>query len=48
MYDLLTHFGDNILRRAWALFCSVKWFQVLLYNSHNLTFVCTQFVQFDP
>ena len=26
-----------------------KWFQVLLYNSHNLiSFVCTQFVLFDP
>ena len=30
---------------------TVKWFQVLLYNSHNLTSVIclhTQFVQFDP
>ena len=23
---------------------TVKWFQELLYYSHNLTFVCTQFV----
>ena len=36
IYDMLTHFVDYILKRVWALFCAVKWFQVLLYNSHNL------------
>ena len=40
VYDLQTHFVDNILKWAWALFLhTVKWFQVLLYNSHNLTSV---------
>ena len=39
IYDLSTHFIDNILKWACALFCTVKWFQVLLYNSHNLTSV---------
>ena len=29
-----------MLKQAWSLFCTqVKWFQVLLYNGHNLTSV---------
>ena len=40
IYDLSTHFIDNILKWAWGLFLhTVKWFQVFLYNSHNLTSV---------
>ena len=31
-------FVDNILKQAWALLLhTVKWFQILLYNNHNLT-----------
>ena len=42
-----THFVDNIFNWVWAFFFflyTVKWFQVLLWNSNNLTFksfVCT-------
>ena len=40
MYDLLTHFVDNTLKWAWELFLhTVNWFQILLYNNHNLTSV---------
>ena len=36
IYDLWTHFVDNIHKGAWAVFLHpVKWFQLLLYNSHN-------------
>ena len=38
------HFVDNILKRECALFCTVKWSQVLPYNSYNLTSVIYLFV----
>ena len=38
IYDLSTHFIDNILKQTRAFFShTVKWFHVFLYNSHNLT-----------
>ena len=41
IYDLYTHFVYSILKQAWVcLFLRiVKWFQVFLYNRHNLTLV---------
>ena len=40
IYNLLTHFVDNILKRVRDLYLhTVKWFLVLVYNSHNSTSV---------
>ena len=40
IYDLQTYFVDNILIRSLSSFLHiVQWFQVLQYNSHNLTSV---------
>ena len=39
MWEICKHFVENIFKQAQALLHTVELFQVLLYNSHNLTSV---------
>ena len=46
-YDFLTHFVDNIFKRACARSPPVKWFYLFRFNMNNsiyyLSFICSQF-----
>ena len=52
MYDLLTHFVDNIFKQAWAHFLQiVKWFHLFIsnmtYTFYYYSFVDNKFNNFN-